>query len=71
MKLLEMRLRANLTQAEVAASLGLKSNSAVSMYESGARKVSAEMVPKLAKLYGCTIAELYGEDTGGGPEKTA
>lgn len=58
----EMREAANLSQSEVAQKIR-KSQSIVSMYESGERRISAELIPQLAKLYGCTIEQLFNVET--------
>lgn len=54
----ERRLRGAIpTQREVAKILGVR-GSAVSKWENGLSKPRADKLPKLAKLYGCTIDEL-------------
>ena len=50
------------TQREVAKALGVE-NSAVSKWERGINKPRADKLPQLAKLYGCTVDELLGEET--------
>ena len=52
-----MRERSGMTQAEVAERLGLRQTS-VSMWETGDAFPRAEMLPKIASLYGCTIDDL-------------
>ncbi len=54
-----------LTQNDVAKVLGVKS-SAVSKWECGLAKPTTDKLPAIAKLYGCTIAELLADDTYGG-----
>ncbi len=50
-----------MTQAQLAANLGLKSPSAVAMWEKGDRKPPSTMLPRLASILHCTIDELYGQ----------
>lgn len=58
----ERRLRGAIpTQREVAKLLGVKA-STVSKWESGAAKPRADKLPRLAKLYGCTIDELLADN---------
>lgn len=53
-----LRLRGGIpTQQEVAAAVGVKP-AAVSKWEKGITKPRASKLPKLAKLYGCTIEDL-------------
>lgn len=61
-RLREAREYVALSQEEVAEFLGI-SRSAVSLAESGKRKVDAIELTKLAKIYQTTIAELTGEVT--------
>ena len=58
MKFKVMREKKGFTQQEVADQLEI-SNTTVCMWETGEAKPRAEMLPKIAKLYGCTIDELY------------
>lgn len=53
-----------LTQREVANALGVK-NAAVSKWEHGLAKPRASLLPKIAKLYGCSIDDLLADDTEG------
>lgn len=55
------RRRAGLRQRQVAEALGV-SLGAVAMWDTGARKPRTDMLPKIAKLYGCTVDELLRED---------
>ena len=58
----ERRLRGAIpTQREVAKILGVQ-ESAVSKWERGITKPRADKLPILAKLYGCTIEELLGNE---------
>lgn len=58
MTLKDRRLSAKLTQKDVAAALNIKRN-AVSMWELGISFPKSTMLPALAKLYGCTIDDLF------------
>lgn len=57
-----LRKKAGLTQVQLAAAIGSASTGIVSMWESGVRSPRAEFLPKLAKVLGCTIDELYRGD---------
>lgn len=48
-----------MTQAELAAKLGLKSPSTVAMWEHDLRKPPSTILPRLAEELGCTIDELF------------
>lgn len=61
-KLKECRIRAGLSQKEVALSLGIKGPS-VSLWESGENFPSVENLIKLADLYHVTVDELLGRVT--------
>lgn len=50
-----------MTLADVANRVGV-AECTVSLWESGARKPRTEMLPKLAKVFGCTINDLFEED---------
>lgn len=57
----KLRLRGAIpTQREVAKALGIKS-AAVSKWETGVSKPRTSMLPRIAKLYGCTVEELLEE----------
>ena len=56
----QYRERAEITQKEMADRLGVK-QSAVSMWDTGAALPRADMLPKIAKLLGCTISDLFEE----------
>lgn len=56
-----LRLRAGLTQAEVAERLDL-TNRAVGAWESGRSRPRLDKLQQLADLFGVTVAELMGED---------
>ena len=56
----ELRQRRGITQAQLAAWLDLKSSSTVTMWETGDRKPSSSILPRLADALGCSIDELYG-----------
>lgn len=59
------RRRAGLLQRQVAAALGV-SMGTVAMWDTGRNKPRADMLPKIAKLYGTTVDELL---CGEGPSK--
>ena len=63
----ELRSSMGFSQQKLADKLGV-SRSTVAMWESGKSRPRAELLPKLAKLFGCSIEELL---VPGGPEKTA
>ena len=54
-----------LTQTELAEQMGV-TQSLVAMWERGAVLPSAEKLPRLADLLGCTIDALYGREPPGG-----
>ena len=53
----EARVSSGLTQKETAKALGV-SRATVAMWEAGKSNPTAEKLPALAKLYGCTVDEL-------------
>lgn len=55
------RRRAGLLQRQVADALNV-SLGTVAMWDTGRNKPRADMLPKIAKLYGCTVDELLRED---------
>lgn len=57
----QLRIDARLTQQEVATELGV-AQSSVSAWESGEANPSAEKLPELAKLLGCTLDDLFAEE---------
>lgn len=58
----QFRLSNNLTQKQVAHDMNVQ-RTTVSMWESGKSKPRAELLPKLARLFKCSIEELL-EDGG-------
>ena len=60
----KFREQAGLKQVEVARKLGL-SNSTISMWETGDALPRAELLPKIAKLYNCSVDELLSESAVG------
>ena len=62
-----MREKKDMLQQAVALEIGVE-RSTVAKWESGKSRPRAELLPKLAKLFGCSIEELLVPD---GPEKTA
>lgn len=61
MGLIAQRKKAGLTQMEVAKALGI-TDSAVNQWEKKKTFPKTEQLPKLAKLYGCTVDELLREE---------
>lgn len=55
------RRRAGLLQRQVAEALGV-SLGTVAMWDTGRNKPRADMLPRIARLYGCTVDELLQED---------
>ena len=62
-----MREKKDMSQQAVALEIGVE-RATVAKWESGKSRPRAELLPKLAKLFGCSIEELLVPD---GPEKTA
>ena len=62
MQLRKLREAHGLNQTEVAEAMGV-GQSAVAMWESGTQSPRADKLPMLAKLYNCTIDELFEEET--------
>ena len=56
----DRRLTTKLTQEDVARHLSIR-RTTVSMWETGEAMPRADMLPKIAKLYGCTIDDLYSD----------
>lgn len=56
--LAEARKKANIRQTELAEKMNVQ-QSTISMWESGATSPSAEKLPKLARILGCTIDALF------------
>lgn len=59
-----MRTRANMTQAELAAKLGID-RTCIAKWETGKAYPRASQLPVLAKALNCTIDELYSAVAGG------
>lgn len=57
----ELRLRAGLSQYEVAGKLGVR-QSTVAMWETGANRPRADRFPELAELFDCELPELFGAE---------
>lgn len=57
----EARIKAGKSVREVMFEMGV-SDAAVYMWESGENRPRADKLPKLAKLYGCTVEELLSEE---------
>lgn len=61
------RMSKAMTQKQLADVMGVK-RTTVSMWESGASLPSADKLPKLARVLGCTIDELFAEESERGTE---
>lgn len=59
MNIKDIRIRKNLTQAQVAAALGV-SSVVYSRYETGSRQPSIEIIIQLADIFGVTVDYLLG-----------
>ncbi len=57
-----LRERAGLTQAQLAEKVGA-SQSAVALWETGARMPRADKLPKLAEVLGCSVADLFNTES--------
>lgn len=55
------RRRAGMLQRQVAEELGV-SMGTVAMWDTGRNRPRADMLPRIAKLYNCTVDELLRED---------
>ena len=60
-----LRRKNNMTQAQLAETMGYSSQSIIAMWESGERKPPSDKLPELAKILGCTIDELFIEKGAG------
>jgi len=69
-KFKKARESVRLTQNDVASQLGI-GRTAISMWESGESLPRAELLPKLAALYGCTVDELLADERAGPGEDSA
>ena len=56
-----LRLRAGLTQEELAEAMGYERQSSVSMWETGERKVPSDKLLRLAHVLNCTVDELLSD----------
>lgn len=61
MRIATIRKEKEIPQNVLAEACGIKANT-FSQYETGARKVPAELLPTIAKALGCTIDDLFGEE---------
>lgn len=59
MRLIQIRKKHKMTQAEVAKAIGLSSDAHISMLESGQKNPSLEVAQNLAKLFNTTVEELF------------
>lgn len=64
MQIKELRLKAGLTQEQLADRMNMN-QSALSQWETGVSAPRADKLPELAKILGCTIDELFTEKGGG------
>ncbi|MFQ8761840.1 helix-turn-helix domain-containing protein [Intestinimonas butyriciproducens] len=55
----ELRQERGMTQAQLAKGMGLRSPSAITMWETGDRNPPSSILPQLANVLACTIDELY------------
>ena len=62
MNIKHKRMSKGLTQEELAKELGIKRN-AVSMWETGKSNPTADRLLDIAQVLGCTIDELYDNET--------
>lgn len=69
MRFKELREKTGLSQREVGAKLGV-SDSAVCLWErqTNGALPRANMLPEIAKLYGCTVDELFQEEKKPAPD---
>ena len=56
--LIRLRKECNLTQCELAKQLGVR-QSTIAMWESGEVMPTADKLPRIAKILGCTIDDLF------------
>ena len=61
MNLKEKRVLANITQTELAERMGV-SQTAIALWENGRAMPSSDKLPMLAKIFGCTIDELFASE---------
>lgn len=61
MRLEELRKKRGMTQHELAVLAGVQQNT-ISQWESGKRNPSVTRLISLAKIFDCTLDELYGRD---------
>lgn len=59
-RLKDSRKRAGLKQEEAASRIGV-GQSTISMWENGQSNPRFGMLPKIARVYGCEIADLFSE----------
>lgn len=58
MNIKELRVSVKLTQEELGAKLGVN-RSTIAMWETGEAMPRADKLPELAKIFGCSIDDLY------------
>ena len=60
MNIKEMRTNKGLSQREFGSKLGVD-RSTVTKWETGKASPRADMLPRIAKLFGCTVGDLFKE----------
>ncbi len=63
MNIRKFRMSAGLTQDVLAFKLGVKRQT-ISMWETGESAPKTEMLPEIAKIFGCTIDDLFADAAG-------
>ena len=56
-----MRLKAGLTQHDAAKLLGVE-RTTIAKWETGAASPRMDMLPEIARAYGCSVGALFGEE---------
>lgn len=69
-KIRQLRKDRNLTQAELAARIGVQQSDLCRM-ETGEYKVSLDSLFKILRIFGMSIAEFFHEENQGGPAEAA
>ena len=64
LRIRELRRASDITQAQLAAILGLKSDSTIAQWEAGRRQPPSTILPTLANAFGCTVDDLYQKENG-------
>lgn len=58
MTIKELRMSRNMTQSELATQIGVK-RTTIAMWESGSSLPRTDKLPELARIFGCTIDDLF------------